>query len=552
MPGSVLAGLALDATLTGGTQRSVVVDASNNAIGSQENGGIRGLAVTQSGTYYDLVASNSSTAQLAASATFTGTIEYSANQQAISMLCVSDQPITLTLREFIDEAGTRQTSIRTFNVTAGTGFSRCVQLNGNYFRISAQNTGASTTTTFALDVALGTLQSQTQSGNLPVSINEVDAAVTVPTRVADQTAAISINANATSSGSITGLSQAATVTIQLTGTWTATLQVQLTRDGTNWVNVTGSNSIINVATGAYIASGNLTANGVYQMCIAGVAGVRVITTAYTPSNVVTGTLAVTAAPALMAIEGVPAVTVSSGTITTVTTCSTVTTVGTVNAASLHFPQSITDVSSAVLSSTTTSSTITPTAGISYIVVVPVTAISGTPVLDLNVEESDDSGTNWRLVYSFPRISGTGIYRSPPLMFAGNRVRYVQTLTGTTSFTRAINRLQCSHPADPYRQRIDRTVSLTTLNSTTPTLDVQGCDRVQMSINIGAATTPPTLTLEASDDNGTTWYTLGSPLAAVASSTVSMSVADVSPQMIRARVSSAGNTVTAGYVLIRGY
>lgn len=539
MSGSILAGLALDATLTGGTQETQIVDASGNPVGTQDNGSIRGLAVTQSGTYYALSAGNSSTAQLTAGATFTGTIEYSANQQAISILCVSDQNMTLTVNQFIDAGGTRQSSTQSFSVTAGTGFSRCLQLNGNYFRVTCQNNGASTTTTFNLDVALGTLQSQTQSGNLPVSISEL---------ASDRAATFSIAAINTNGGEITGLSGASTLTVQLTGTFTATAQIQVTRDGTNWLNVTGSNVIVNMATGAYIASGNLTAVGLYQCDVSGCVGVRIRTTAYTSGPMV-GALAVTSAQGMVTVSGTPAVTVSSGTVTTV---STVTTCNTVTAANLNFPQSITDVASAAISSTTTTSAFTPTFGVSYIVVVPVTAISGTPVMDIAVEESDDAGTNWRHVYSFPRISGTGIFRSPPLMFAGNRVRYVQTLAGTTSFTRAINRLQSSHPAAPYRQRIDRSVSLTTLNSTTPTLDVQGCDRVQMSINIGAATTPPTLTLEASDDNGTTWYTLGTALAAVASSTVSMSVADVSPQMIRARVSAAGNTVTAGYVLIRGY
>lgn len=140
----------------------------------------------------------------------------------------------------------------------------------------------------------------------------------------DKSAAISIAANSTASGSITDLNGYALATVQLTGTFTATAQIQITNDGTNWVNVTGSNSVINAATGAYMASGNLTATGIYQVDIAGVMGVRVITTAYT-SGTITGTVRSTAATGQVSIDGTPTVVVGSGTVTTVTTCSTLTT-----------------------------------------------------------------------------------------------------------------------------------------------------------------------------------------------------------------------------------
>ena len=234
--------------------------------------------------------------------------------------------------------------------------------------------------------------------------------------------------------------------------------------------------------------------------------------------------------------------------------STVLTVSTVSAANLSIPGIITDVASAALTTTTTTSTLTPSFGCSYTVNIPVTAATGTsPTLDVDVQESDDSGTNWFTVYSFPRITATGIYRSPKLAFNGNRVRYVQTVGGTSpSFTRAINRLQCSDPVDSIRQLIDRSIVLTTLNSATPSINTQNCDISQLVINIGAATTAPILQLEGSDDNGLSWYAVGTPLTAVASSTVQATVANVNSQLMRARVSTAGTTVTAGYVLIKGF
>ena len=123
----------------------------------------------------------------------------------------------------------------------------------------------------------------------------------------DSSAAISIAANATSSGSITGLTGSGVAMVQLTGTFTATAQIQLTTDGTNWINVTGSNSIVNSATGAYMASGNLTATGMYMVDVSGSTGVRVITTAYT-SGTITGTnRVVPGVGGSTAIAGIPLV-----------------------------------------------------------------------------------------------------------------------------------------------------------------------------------------------------------------------------------------------------
>lgn len=140
---------------------------------------------------------------------------------------------------------------------------------------------------------------------------------------ADVTNTVNISANATPSGACVATGGAAVFTVQLSGTWVATVQVQVTRDGTNWVNVTGSNMIQNAATGAYVASGNITANGVYQVDVAGIAAARVITTAYT-SGTIGGATAIGQAPGPVSIEGVPSVNATvSGSLTSAgTTTST--------------------------------------------------------------------------------------------------------------------------------------------------------------------------------------------------------------------------------------
>jgi hypothetical protein len=261
------------------------------------------------------------------------------------------------------------------------------------------------------------------------------------------------------------------------------------------------------------------------------------------------------AAAPVSIQNTPAVTVSSGTVTTVSTVTSVTAVASVTSSQSAIPGIIADVASAALTSSATTSALTPTFGTAYSVSIPVTAVSGTPTLDVSIEESDDTGTNWFKVYDFPRITATGMYRSPLIRLIGNRVRYVQTVGGgSPSVTRAINRLQSSSEGDAVRQLIDRTIVLTTLNSTTPSLDCRDAgNRAQLVVNVGAiTTTAPQLQMEGSDDNGASWYLVGTPLTAVASSTVQLTVNDINAALMRVRVSTAGSGVTAGYVMLKAH
>lgn len=256
-------------------------------------------------------------------------------------------------------------------------------------------------------------------------------------------------------------------------------------------------------------------------------------------------------PAPVQLIGTGAVTISSGTITTV---STVSTVSVVTAANLNLPTQIADVASAAITTTTTTATIVPTFGTTYQVEIPVTVATGTiPTMDVEVQESDDGGTNWYAVWDFERITTTGVYRTPPMPLTGNRVRYVQTIAGTTpSFTRAINRIQSSWTHAPIIRRImDRTIALGTGSSNTPMLYTDGTSNVQLVISIGTVAAAPTLQLQGTDD-GINFYNIGAPLLAVASSTVSLVVNGVSAKFVRATVSAAGTTVVPNYVMIKGW
>ena len=113
---------------------------------------------------------NTTTTQLAAAATFTGTIESTSSQQCISILLTCDQPGTLTINQFIDASGTFRTNTFTFYILAGVPFSENLTANGNYAQVVFNNTGASTTTTLNLNTAYGTLPPVDNVGNLPVSL----------------------------------------------------------------------------------------------------------------------------------------------------------------------------------------------------------------------------------------------------------------------------------------------------------------------------------------------------------------------------------------------
>jgi hypothetical protein len=236
---------------------------------------------------------------------------------------------------------------------------------------------------------------------------------------------------------------------------------------------------------------------------------------------------------------------------------TLTGVTTVTAANLNFPQTVADVASAAITTTATTSAITPGFGVSYQVNIPVTAVAGTsPTLDVSIEESDDSGTNWFKVWDFPRITATGIYRSPVIPLTGNRVRYVQTVGGSAgqSFTRAINRLQSSIPAVPVRQLIDRTINVNSGNPSTATLvTADGGNRLQLVVNMGAiTTTAPAFQLQGSDDGGTGWYNIGSPLTGVASSTVQLTVSDINSALTRVTVSTTGSGATLNSLTLKAH
>lgn len=99
------------------------------------------------------------------------------------------------------------------------------------------------------------------------------------------------NGNAVTAGSTVSLALnglASTAAIQVTGTYTGALSVQVQLDATNWVTLSGATSLTNAASAAQSATIASAAVGVWQLDVAGFMGVRV-----TALAAVTGTAVVT-------------------------------------------------------------------------------------------------------------------------------------------------------------------------------------------------------------------------------------------------------------------
>jgi hypothetical protein len=161
---------------------------------------------------------NSTTAQLASNATFTGVIETALDQPSMSLLLTTDQPVTLTVFQYIDIAGTFAAQPIVFYIPANQGFSYSLPLNANYVRVTAKNTGTATTTTLNLNTAYGSLPSADGQGRVPVS--QADC---YPLLVTSLTTT-GVSATIDTSGY-------AAIVVQLTGVWQGALLFEGSNSG---------------------------------------------------------------------------------------------------------------------------------------------------------------------------------------------------------------------------------------------------------------------------------------------------------------------------------
>ena len=92
-----------------------------------------------------------STANLASSATFTSSIEALLDKTLFGLSVFADQPLTITILQYVDAGGTQLVSTDTFTRLANVGFNEWVGLPGLYLKVTVQNTGASATTSININ-----------------------------------------------------------------------------------------------------------------------------------------------------------------------------------------------------------------------------------------------------------------------------------------------------------------------------------------------------------------------------------------------------------------
>lgn len=169
----------------GGTNLGVLPAIANAAAPSWTEGNQVGLSSDLAGNlrtqtaalYFPASTNNSTSAQLAAGATFTGTLETVQQLQAAQVEVFCDQPYTLYIYQYADSGGTKLTSTDTFTRAANVPFNENISLPGNYFKLALTNNGAQATTTLVIDTTFGIMatgpRTVTNLGNNRTAINEI-------------------------------------------------------------------------------------------------------------------------------------------------------------------------------------------------------------------------------------------------------------------------------------------------------------------------------------------------------------------------------------------
>lgn len=207
-------------------------------IGSENDSGVRSLTVRskqyqQVGFVQDIELSttNSSTANLASAAAFTGTTETTLGVAAIQVCLFADQNCTVQVQQAQEDPGVNWNIVDSWTYTAsstGQDAARTVQAMGASFRTIVTNNGGSTTTAFRMTSVLAPIadtlpRGLTQQGNLRVAVLEsnLDTGTVVTLTAA--------GAGTTNSADIVGIGSGLHLVIDITvagGTPTLTVTIQ--------------------------------------------------------------------------------------------------------------------------------------------------------------------------------------------------------------------------------------------------------------------------------------------------------------------------------------
>ena len=567
-------GASTSANQTNGLQKTQIVDGSGNSVNTVQYNSLNSIRTANAGSDFIFSTVNSSSVQLAASATFTGSIETVLSATAISILLTSDQNGTLTINQFIDLAGTRKAATITFPYIANGNFARSIPLNANYVQILFQNTGGSTTTTFRLDTAYGQIDASTSLGNIPMALNEVSgtamtlgqqgAATSFPvalpneqvndlfiTGQAAQTAVVNNIIPATAGANATDCTGYRSGCVQIVSTGTAGAFIfEGSNDNVNFQTIPVWNQLILTGT-PITAAITPTASQIGYIFPITFRYLRVrISTLVTGGSIQAFTKLSQAsfAPPIQQIAQATAANLNAtvaGTVTVGSITAGTNVIGNVGVGVV----SNTDQTSLAITTTTTGAAKTITNGSSVSITVNITVVSGTsPTYDFKVQESND-GTIWTDIWQAPRATAVSSIVTPALRIRGTQYRYVETIGGTTpSFTRTITSARMPHAGELIRNIVDRTIAPITTNSTTPSLYVEGCSYYAITVFQGAGGSSVTFAIDGSMDN-TNWVQNIKQINGVVSGVV-QGYATGGYKFIRARVVTGVASTTLNYLQLQ--
>jgi hypothetical protein len=519
---------------------------------------------------------NSTTTQLGAGATFTGTIQSSlnANQEDAQITAYSDQPYTVVVNQYVDAGGTQLAQTTTYTRAANTGLNIGYPINAWYFQVTIQNTGASTTTKLALQTTYGPMEQPyvtTNLGNSPSAINEINGVATNPGQlpVASADQYITGAASQSTLNNNILLASASSGWLDTTGYGSVAIQINASagisggvvsfvgsNDGinpvpiylTNTANNTGVTSITPAASTNYYFIGQPTYRYVKAYISTAISGGTV--QAYTELRV--APLAGQALPpGTNLIGGIGIIQVAGGSTSYASDpTATYRSLGVIQQGAA----SNTDVASAAKTTSGNSGVISDISGQAVSALVNVTAVSGTtPVMIASLYTSSDNGTTWKDVYDTQPITATGTYDIPYIAIGGRR-EWVWTISGSSpSFTFSITTMRGSVSPLIAHSFYDTTwTSTQAIGGSTKSFNIEGCKSVTLTANAGTiTTTAPAFEIQFSSDN-VNWYVASAPVTSVASSTVAVaSTTGMTAKYARVYCSTAGSAATINYVNLYG-
>lgn len=226
---------------------------------------------------------NSSTANLAASATFNGTSDSIKGYGSVCINFFATQACTIQVFQSTDN--TNWDFVDSYSVAASTGDKRVYRALGLYVKVSVTNNGAIATTSLRLQTILSPMPSE------EYSLGQKLMAQSVPVTMASDQPPMLVSpappSDRQSTGTIVALNGTvqivcqgvASIIINLAGTWVAKIVFEGSIDGTTWFNAT----TLALSTNSQVLSA--TANGLYQVPSAGYLYVRVRASSFTSGTV---------------------------------------------------------------------------------------------------------------------------------------------------------------------------------------------------------------------------------------------------------------------------